>query len=99
MNMRRKTAMGSQGRRKLFVYTCTIVAMVAYALPKLPQLHHGLDGSFAMLWIMFAALAVAANVYFLVGADRERSRMLEQREQTDDLLAQSQPPLVRRRSF
>lgn len=97
--MRRKTANVANGRRKSFVYTCAIVAMVAYALPKLPHLHHGVDGSFTMLWILFAALAVAANVYFAVGADQERSRMLEEREQTDSLLEQGQQPIVRRRAY
>ncbi|MDQ0191496.1 hypothetical protein JI721_03395 [Alicyclobacillus cycloheptanicus] len=78
--MRRKTLPGRTARRRAIVYTCALVALVAYGLPRIPALQHGLGGSFSVIWILFAGLAIAANLYFVVGADRERSRILEERE-------------------
>lgn len=77
--MRRKTKDVPNARNRAVVYTCALVAMGAYAVPRIPKLQHGLPGSFSMVWILFALLALAANVYFMVGADKERSRMLEAR--------------------
>jgi hypothetical protein len=78
--MRRKLRYVPNPRSRAFVYTCSIVALAVYAVPRLPQLHPGLAGTFSTVWILFAALAVAANLYFLFGADQERSRMLELHE-------------------
>lgn len=75
--MRRKTMAVTSPRRRAAVYTSALVALGVYGLPRLPALHHGLAGSFSVLWILFAGLAVASNLYFLFGADRERSRDLE----------------------
>ncbi|WDL95590.1 hypothetical protein [Alicyclobacillus sp. ALC3] len=75
--MRRKTMTVSSPRRRAVVYTCALIALGVYGVPRLPELHHGLGGTFSVLWILFAGLAVAANLYFLFGADRERSRDLE----------------------
>jgi hypothetical protein len=33
-----------------------------------------------MVWILFAVLALAANLYFMLGADEERKHMLEERD-------------------
>lgn len=63
-------------RRKAFVYCCALIALLVYALPRLPKLQHGLGGTFSLIWILFACMTLAANLYFLVGADKERSRML-----------------------
>jgi len=78
--MRRKVANVPNGRQKAFIYTCSLLALVAYGLPRLPALKHGLAGSFSVVWILFAALTISANLYFLFGADKERSRMLEAQE-------------------
>jgi len=75
--MRRKMAVLTRPKQRAVVYTCCALALVAYGVPKIPALHPGIGGTFTALWILFAALAIAANMYFLVGADRERSRMLE----------------------
>lgn len=77
--MRRKTRVVTHARRRAFVYGCALVALVVYGLPRIPALQRGLPGTFSLIWILFAGLALAANVYFLVGADKERSRMLELR--------------------
>jgi hypothetical protein len=69
-----------QSKRRAFVNTCAIVALSVYGIPRIPRLHPGLDGTFSTIWILFAALAVAANLYFLVGADKERSQQLERQE-------------------
>lgn len=78
--MRRKLKTVPQARNRAVVYSCALVAMGMYAIPKIPRLEHGLPGTFSMVWILFAVLALASNVYFLVGADKERSRMLETQE-------------------
>jgi hypothetical protein len=78
--MRRKTRVVPHARHRAITYTCCLLALLAYGIPRIPPLRPGLAGTFSLVWILFAALAVAANVYFLVGADRERSRMLEARE-------------------
>jgi hypothetical protein len=67
-------------KRRAFANTCAIVALSVYGIPRIPRLHPGLDGTFSTVWILFAALAVAANLYFLVGADKERSQQLERQE-------------------
>lgn len=76
--MRRRMQTGASARTRAFVYVSALVAMAVYAIPQLPKLQPGLPGTFSMLWILFLALAVAANVYFMVGADVERRRMLEE---------------------
>jgi hypothetical protein len=75
--MRRKTAYVRNGQLKSVLYGAATVALLAYAVPKIPRLEHGLGGTFSFLWITFAGLAVSANVYFAVAADKERSYMLE----------------------
>ncbi|MBX6351970.1 MAG: hypothetical protein IRZ10_01445 [Thermoflavifilum sp.] len=77
--MRRKMRHVPYARQRAITYTCCLLAILVYAIPRIPPLAHGIAGTFSFLWILFAALAVAANVYFLVGADQERSRMLEAR--------------------
>lgn len=74
--MWRKSLYRAGGRRRAFVYVCAIAAMMVYSIPRLPKLQPGVAGSFAMLWILFAGVALAANLYFLFGADKERSKML-----------------------
>lgn len=64
-------------KNKAFVYTCAIVALGVYGIPRIPSLQPGIEGTFSMVWILFSVLALASNLYFLVGADKERSRMLE----------------------
>jgi hypothetical protein len=75
--MRRKTMHFRKTKQKAVAYTVSLILLAVYGIPRMPKIHPGLGGSFVTLWILFVALAIAANVYFLVGADRERSRMLE----------------------
>lgn len=78
--MWRKTANVVNGRRKALYYGCAAIALAAYGLPRIPRLQHGLPGTFSFLWIATITLVLAANIYFLVGADKERSMMLEVRQ-------------------
>lgn len=80
--MRRHMAYVQHKRRKNIIYTCALIALVAYAIPRIPEIHHGMGGTFSVLWILFAGLAIAANLYFVVGADKERSKMLELQNET-----------------
>lgn len=79
MHMRRKISNVANGREKAFVYTCALVALSVYAVPRLPRMTHGLAGTFTVLWLLFVALCVGANLYFLIGADKERKRLLDAR--------------------
>lgn len=76
--MRRKLAVVSHGKEKAVMYTCALLGLSVYAVPKLPHLTHGLPGTFSALWILTVAVVVAANLYFALGADRERKQLLEQ---------------------
>jgi hypothetical protein len=80
--MRRKTRYVPNAKSRAFVYVCALIALLAYAIPRIPSLKPGLGGTFSMVWLLFVALAVASNLYFLFGADKERSKMLEVREIT-----------------
>lgn len=75
--MRRKISRRPTDKNKAFVYVCALVTLGVYAIPRLPALQRGLAGTFSMVWILFAVLSLSANLYFLFGADKERSRMLE----------------------
>jgi len=78
--VRRKSKDVPNAKNRAIVYSCALIALGAYAIPRLPRLEHGLPGTFSMIWILFALLAFSANIYFMVGADKERSRMLESHE-------------------
>jgi len=77
--MMRRTAVVRHPKSRAFIYFCAILALMFYAVPKIPALHRGLGGTFSMVWILFAGLALSANLYFMVGADKERSQLLEVR--------------------
>lgn len=78
--MRRKVGSVANGRQKSIVYTCALLGLTVYGVPKLPHMEHGLAGTFTVVWLLFVALAVAANLYFAFGADKERKALLEQSE-------------------
>lgn len=76
--MRRKMGNVANGRQKSFVYTCALIGLTIYGVPQLPKLQHGLAGTFTALWLLFVALSVGANLYFLFGTDKERKRILDE---------------------
>ena len=54
-----------------FVYLTIGLAMLFYAMPNLPDVEASLQGAFTVLWLMFAMLIIGANLYHLIGVDRE----------------------------
>lgn len=66
MSLKRKSTMRS------FVYLTIGLAMLFYALPHMPEVTASLEGVFTLSWTGFAMLIIAANLYYLVGVDRER---------------------------
>lgn len=78
--MRRKVGSVANGRQKSIVYTCALLGLTVYGIPRLPHMAHGLAGTFTTVWLLFVALAVAANLYFVFGADKERKALLERNE-------------------
>ncbi|EPZ47482.1 MULTISPECIES: hypothetical protein [Alicyclobacillus] len=92
--MRRKVANVANSRQKSLIYTCALIGLTVYGVPKLPKLAHGMAGTFTVVWLLFVALCVGANLYFLFGADKERKRLLEQQEV--EVKSQGLRPEVRR---
>lgn len=90
--MRRKIQTYKNSRSRAFVYLAALVAMAVYAIPQLPKLKPGIAGTFSMVWILFLILAIAANVYFMVGADVERRRMLEEQAVVGPPMGRKEPP-------
>jgi hypothetical protein len=78
--MRRKIGKTANGRQKSFIYTCALVGLTIYAVPRLPHLAHGMGGTFTAVWLLFVALCVGANLYFLFGADKERRKLLDEHD-------------------
>lgn len=85
--MRRKVGTVVNGRQKSLLYTAALVGLTVYGVPKLPQLAHGAAGTFTAVWLLFVALCVGANLYFLFGTDKERKRILERQESSDVTLS------------
>jgi|UPI00082C57C6 hypothetical protein len=80
------------GRRNALIYTCAAVAIGVYGIPRLPHMTHGVQGTFSVVWILFLALCIGANLYFSLGTDKERARQLE-----EQLYAESNPEHVAER--
>lgn len=57
-----------------FVYMGLGLAMLFYAIPQLPKLSATAAGVFSVVWLLFGILVVGANLYYLIGVDRERKR-------------------------
>lgn len=73
--MKRKRAARS------FVQMGLGLAMLFYAIPQLPGLSWSAAGIFSAVWLAFGILAVGANLYYLIGVDKERKlRHHRQRE-------------------
>ncbi len=76
--MRRKVGVPRQVRTYSAIYGLAALALAAYGVPRLPKLEHGVAGTFSALWLLLLALYIGANLYFWLGADRERARQLEE---------------------
>jgi predicted membrane protein len=57
-----------------FVYMGLGLAMLFYAIPQLPGLSWSAAGVFSVVWLLFAILIIGANLYYLIGVDKERKR-------------------------
>ena len=54
-----------------FVYLTIGLAMLFYAMPHLPRVEATLRGAFTVSWLLLAMLIIGANLYHLIGVDRE----------------------------
>jgi|GEM_PF-3797179 len=54
------------------LYVLISVGMLAVAVPRMPRLSVHMSGVFAVCWTAFALATVGANLWFALGADRER---------------------------
>jgi hypothetical protein len=57
---------------RAFVFLTIGLAMTFFALPHLPDVTMSLEGAFTLSWLAFALLIVSANLYHLIGVDREQ---------------------------
>lgn len=54
------------------------LALLFYALPRLPQATWSLEGAFTIAWLSFSVLIIGANLYQLIGVDKERQASRKQ---------------------
>ncbi len=54
------------------LYFFVVVAIVAFAAPKLRENTTGWHGVFQLAWLFFALLVMASNLWFALGVTRER---------------------------
>ncbi|PWK13862.1 hypothetical protein [Tumebacillus permanentifrigoris] len=57
---------------RAFVYLTVGLAMLFYALPRVPDVTMDIRGVFTISWLAFAMLFIGANLYYLIGVDKER---------------------------
>lgn len=57
---------------RAFVYLTVGLAMLFYALPRIPDVTMSSRGAFTIMWLAFAMLFIGANLYYLIGVDKER---------------------------
>ncbi len=57
-------------------YVLLSTGIMVIAVPRLPRLSVNTGGVFAICWIAFALAVLAANLWFAVGADRERRALM-----------------------
>ncbi|ASS74504.1 hypothetical protein CIG75_05505 [Tumebacillus algifaecis] len=55
-----------------FVYLTIGLALLFYALPRVPHVTGSLEGAFTCVWLGFAMLIISSNLYYLIGVDKER---------------------------
>ncbi|MFC4767793.1 hypothetical protein [Effusibacillus consociatus] len=60
-----------------FVYMGLGLAVLFYAIPQLPEVSWSAGGVFSVVWLLFGVLIIAANLYYLIGVDKERKRRLQ----------------------
>jgi hypothetical protein len=64
---------------RAFVYLTLGLAMLFWALPNLPAVTLSLQGVFTVSWLLLVLLTISANLYYLIGVDREEQAMSKQR--------------------
>lgn len=89
---------------RAFVYLVIGLGMLIYAIPRLPQVSTSLAGIYALVWLLFAMLLIAANLYALLRVDssqkKERNWDQDWSRQVDRVSAKLyQERRRRRRSF
>ncbi|UOF92655.1 hypothetical protein LSG31_11110 [Fodinisporobacter ferrooxydans] len=70
---------------KSVLYVILGLAMVLYAIPKLPAISLSVSGIFTVVWLLFSFLFIGANLYYVYGVDKEAKHEAEpaQRSQTE----------------
>jgi hypothetical protein len=55
------------------------LALLFYALPRVPQVTWSLEGAFTLTWLSFALLIISSNLYDLIGVDKETQELKKRR--------------------
>jgi hypothetical protein len=74
MNGKDERVMRRRDARKAFIYLAIGLVMLFYAVPRLPDVTFSEEGVFTIVWLLFALLTVGANLYVLIGVDKERRK-------------------------
>jgi len=56
---------------RTFIYLTSGLGLLFFALQNLPYVTMDLAGVFTVTWLLFAMLFIGANLYDLIGVDRE----------------------------
>lgn len=64
-----------------FVYMTIGLALLFYALPRVPQVTWSLEGAFTCVWLAFAMLIISSNLYYLIGVDKEKQERKKKRNE------------------
>ncbi len=54
------------------LYVLAVLGILYVMLPRLPHFLRGQAGVFTIVWVSFALLVMGANLWFVLGADKER---------------------------
>ncbi|KEO82080.1 hypothetical protein [Tumebacillus flagellatus] len=81
---------------RAFVYLTVGLAMLFYALPRVPDVTMDLHGAFTICWLAFAMLCIGANLYHLIGVDKERQKRRRQSDWLYRTLRNVREPLPAR---
>ena len=69
------------------LYFFVVVAIVAFAAPKLRENTAGWHGVFQIAWLLFALLVMASNLWFALGVTREQKTLKRGRQNPELRLA------------
>ncbi|MBL0386249.1 hypothetical protein JJB07_06230 [Tumebacillus sp. ITR2] len=84
---------------RAFVYLTAGLAMLFYALPRVPDVTMDISGAFTISWLAFAMLFIGANLYYLIGVDKERQSRRRRNDWLYRTLRNVREPVAGKRQY